>query len=125
MTPRISPSDLLNEYNYAILDSRRNRITGRLYETFEVADSVCRSFNTNTATCPFVVVEIDHDMDTCVSVDADGEIVDGTTAIGEYDATLGALRYVYEMLDADELPTHSILDRLRGFCEHAGLLEFA
>jgi hypothetical protein len=123
MTPKISPSDLLNEYNYAILDSRRIRVTGRLYETFEAADSVCRSFNTNTTTCPFVVVEIDHDADTCVSVDADGEIVDSPTS--EYDATLEALRYVYEMLDANELPTHSILDRLRGFCEHAGLLEFA
>lgn len=124
MTPKISPNDLINGYNYAILDSRVERIAGRLYETYEAAEDVCKGFNHLASGCPYVVVEIDHDADTCVSVDADGEIVDGTT-IGEYDATLEALRYVYEMLDADELPTHSILDRLRGFCEHAGLLEFA
>jgi hypothetical protein len=123
MTPKISPKSVAYGYDYAIFDNDKSRITGRLYETYGMAHDLCKAMNAKSTTRPYVVVEIDHDADTCVSVDADGEIVD--SPIGEYDATLEALRYVYEMLDADELPTHSILDRLRGFCEHAGLLEFA
>ena len=124
MNPRISPTDLVTGYNYAIFDSDHSRITGRLYESYGAAEDICKSKNNGSLTCPYIVVEIDHDADTYVStVDLEGNVVDSPTS--EYAEALGALRYVYEMLDADELPTNSILDRLRGFCEHAGLLEFA
>ena len=42
-----------------------------------------------------------------------------------YDATLKALRYVYSMLNDDDLATFDILPRLRGYCEASGLVEFA
>jgi hypothetical protein len=41
------------------------------------------------------------------------------------DAALKALRYVYSMLNDDDLATFDILPRLRGYCEASGLVEFA
>ena len=41
------------------------------------------------------------------------------------DAALKALRYVYQMLNDDDLTSFEILHRLRGYCEASGLVEFA
>ena len=42
-----------------------------------------------------------------------------------YDAALKALRYVYSILNDDDLTSFDVLHRLRGYCECAGLIEFA
>ena len=41
------------------------------------------------------------------------------------DTALKALRYVYSMLNDDDLTSFEILHRLRGYCEASGLVEFA
>ena len=139
---KMTPAEVLAHEHFAVMYMLDGECEWLHSAHIEYMDAVtnCDALNADRKRKPYIVVEIDHDalpelpelpdlgviddgeeIDELATVDLSGEVVDD----GEKDAMLGALRYAYQMLDEGELEPSDILQRLRGYCEASGLVEFA
>ena len=139
--PLVDPDVILAGDTYAIMHidvredgSKHYDYMMEAYNDLRDAEHTCAALNA-VDHGSYQVVTINHNVKvTHVWDGAEDEDVSLSDLINKvmdderskrYDATLKALRYVYSMLNDDDLTSFEILHRLRGYCEASGLVEFA
>ena len=139
--PLVDPDVILAGDTYAIMHidvredgSKHYDYMMEAYNDLRDAERTCAALNA-VDHGSYQVVTINHNVKvTHVWDGAEDEDVSLSDLIDEAmdderlernDTELKALRYVYQMLNADDLTSFDILHRLRGYCEASGLVEFA
>lgn len=137
--PLVNPDVILAGDTYVIMHigvaedgSRHYDYLMETYNDLFDAERTCAALNA-----------VDHDSYQVVTINKDVKVIHNDahhidiyealksapiavkTDTSDSDRAIGALRFVYQMLDEGLLDTESILNRLRGYCEHANLVEFA
>ncbi len=133
--PLVDPDIVLAGDTFAVMHinvaedgSRHYDYLMETYNNYFDAERTCAALNAVDHDS-YQVVTINHNVKV-IHVWDGAEDEDGMTLSDILDGSpdsdaFRALRYAYELLNEGELEPREILARLRGYCEHANLVEFA
>jgi hypothetical protein len=132
---KMTPAEVLENERYAVmayfgLATRPTYVHSIHFDHYD-AQRECDALNVIGGSSHYAVVEIDHGSDedkpnlsACVEAAKHAPIT-ASVDTSDGENALKVLRYVYTMLNDEELIASEVLDRMRGYCEASGLVEFA